>query len=150
MKSVFTVLTMSLFLNSAMADSSPTMGLSIGAIAPLSSPLASLMMPANAPQKAMTEAETDAAIGRVVSSGMRQFKQCYNSRLKENEGLQGTWTFSMSGSADGSIDSVAFQANGDSDEQLEDCLQRQTTRWEFPTMSEGVELEQVLKFAQAY
>lgn len=60
-----------------------------------------------------------------------QLKQCYESRLKEDETIRGAWTVIFTIQPDGSTSGVSIQPRNKADQVLETCMQNKVKGWTF-------------------
>ncbi|MCP4803892.1 MAG: AgmX/PglI C-terminal domain-containing protein [Proteobacteria bacterium] len=64
-----------------------------------------------------------------------QLKQCYESRLKEDETIRGAWTVIFTIQKDGSTSGVSIQPRNKADTQLETCMSNKVENWSFQEIS---------------
>ncbi len=68
--------------------------------------------------------EINTMVKRVMSKGQGQLRQCYESRLKADEGLKGAWNVQFQIDPTGHATSVAVVAVDSPDSELESCIER--------------------------
>jgi outer membrane biosynthesis protein TonB len=77
------------------------------------------------------------AITHTLRANSGRFEQCYNQRLKELEGLRGSWMVSFTVQSSGAPTSIRVRALTVRDKTLEECLKRQMTDLHFPKINEA-------------
>ena len=90
--------------------------------------------------------EIQTMISRALGAYTSRLKGCYDSRLKENEGLSGTWRVSFTVTTAGRTSNVNVAGVGTSDGPLEDCLRRQAERFSFQKIAVEKPVTVPLKF----
>lgn len=60
-----------------------------------------------------------------------QLKQCYESRLKEDETIRGAWTVIFTIEKTGATSGVSIQPRNKADTQLETCMTNKVQNWSF-------------------
>lgn len=80
----------------------------------------------------------DNMVRTVVTRGVKQLEQCYQTRLKEVESLKGKWAFSLVVATSGVPEGVRVQARSTSDAELESCIKRNVEAWRFQSINEAV------------
>ncbi len=88
-----------------------------------------------APDALSNPDEIAEAITHTLRANNGRFEQCYNQRLKELEGLKGSWMVSFTVQPSGSPSSIRVRALTVRDKSLEACLKRQMTDLHFPKIT---------------
>jgi hypothetical protein len=91
-------------------------------------------------------AEINTMVKRVMSKGQGQLRQCYESRLKADEGLKGAWNVQFQIEPTGHATAVAVVAVGAPDSELESCIERNIVEWEFLKINEPLVVQKVYRF----
>ncbi len=86
------------------------------------------------------------AVRSVMRVNSNQLNHCYQTAIKANEGLRGTWDASFVVQKDGTTAAVKAKGAGVSDPGLEACIVRQIERWSFPQLCEATPIETPLRF----
>lgn len=76
-------------------------------------------------------------INEVVRSHLGSLEYCYNRRLKRNPNLQGRIVIQFTIKADGTILDCKVVESSMEDRNVEQCLVRSISRWNFPGITEG-------------
>jgi outer membrane biosynthesis protein TonB len=88
-----------------------------------------------APDALSNPDEIAEAITHTLRANNGRFEQCYNQRLKELEGLKGSWMVSFTVQPSGSPSSIRVRALTVRDKSLEECLKRQMGDLHFPKIT---------------
>ena len=88
-----------------------------------------------APDALSNPDEIAEAITHTLRANSGRFEQCYNQRLKELEGLRGSWMVSFTVQPSGSPSSIRVRALTVRDKTLEECLKRQMGDLHFPKIT---------------
>ncbi len=75
------------------------------------------------------DAEIGEATKDMIRSRIGRLQQCYEKRLKTNEGLEGVWKISLTVGKDGQVVRPSAVGQGVSDAQLEQCITDQMDSW---------------------
>ena len=78
-----------------------------------------------------SDAEIQEMVTRTISFKLSQVEACYNSRLKEQEDLAGTWQASWKITKAGTTSGVSVRGRGVSDSELETCIKNRIQKWSF-------------------
>ncbi len=83
-------------------------------------------------------AEIKAMIGRVLAGSRPQLNACYQQRLKQVEGLRGTWDLQFTVGANGAATGVTAKGRDRADSELEACMARAVSGWKFSKLVKPV------------
>lgn len=83
-------------------------------------------------------AEIKAMIGRVLSGSRPQLNACYQQRLKQVEGLRGTWDVQFTVGTSGAATDIAARGRDRQDGELESCMARAVAGWRFSRVARPV------------
>lgn len=112
--------------------SSPSSGVSSGSS---SADLFSVALNGPKAKSANLTLKDDSAIAKMVmevfNAGTRQLRGCYESSLKENPSLRGSWEVSWVVTKEGRAKDVEARARGAGDRDLEGCMERTVASWKF-------------------
>ena len=78
-----------------------------------------------------SDAEIQEMVSRTIGFKLSQVEACYNSRLKEQEDLAGTWQASWKITKSGTTAGVSVRGRGVSDPELESCIKSRIQKWSF-------------------
>lgn len=99
-------------------------------------------------RKGVTLSDPDAItemIGTTVRRYRPQLQSCYESRLRENPEIQGTWDLSFVVSTSGTPKNIQVEGRTMADEGLEACIQRNVSTWNFSPIVKDQEVAYPLK-----
>ncbi|MES2644225.1 MAG: protein kinase [Myxococcota bacterium] len=82
----------------------------------------------------------------VINASSPQLQGCYNERLKQVEGLKGAWEVSFTIAKDGATTSVHVSGVNGSDAELEACMARQVTAWQFQPIVKAQPIKKTYRF----
>lgn len=91
-------------------------------------------------------AEIEAMVKRVVTRNGKQLEDCYNDRLKSDETLQGRWNVTFTISTKGKTQSIGVSGLNVADPELEGCMQKRITAWQFSPISEDIAMQRTYTF----
>lgn len=75
------------------------------------------------------EGEIGEATKDMIRARIGRLQQCYEQRLKSNEGLEGIWKISLTVGTDGQVIRPSAVGQTVSDDQLENCITEQMDSW---------------------
>lgn len=78
-----------------------------------------------------SDAEIQEMVTRNIGFKLTQIEACYNSRLKEQEDLAGTWQASWKITKSGTVSGVSVRGRGVTDATLESCIKNKIQKWTF-------------------
>ena len=78
-----------------------------------------------------SDAEIQEMVSRNIGFKLSQIEACYNSRLKEQEELAGTWQASWKITKSGTVSGVSVRGRGVTDSTLESCIKNKIQKWSF-------------------
>ena len=84
--------------------------------------------------------------GTAIKRYSGQIKSCYETELKGNESLRGSWTLTFTINADGSTSSAKVKADNASDSGLEECMKRQVAQWSFQKIAKPQPVGKTYRF----
>jgi len=88
-------------------------------------------------------------VKRVLSANGAQARACYDQRLKQVEGLRGSWDVSFTIAKDGTTKGVRIKAVNAKDVELEGCLERSVKSWKFQKIYEEKPVTKPFRFGGA-
>jgi hypothetical protein len=91
-------------------------------------------------------AEINVMVKRVMSKGQGQLRQCYESRLKADEGLKGAWNVQFQIDPTGHATAVTVVGVDAPDSELESCIERNIVEWDFLKINEPLVVQKVYRF----
>ncbi len=91
-------------------------------------------------------AEIQAMAGSAIKRYSGQIKSCYETELKANDSLRGSWTLTFTINPDGSTSNAAVKANNSSDAGLEACMKRQVANWSFQKIAKAQPVGKTYRF----
>jgi hypothetical protein len=91
-------------------------------------------------------AEIQKMAGTAIKRYSGQIKSCYETELKSNESLRGSWTLTFTINPDGTTSSAAVKAKNASDPGLEACMKRQVANWSFQKISKPQPVGKTYRF----
>jgi len=84
--------------------------------------------------------------GTAIKRYSGQIKSCYETELKGNESLRGSWTLTFTINTDGSTSNAKVKANNVSDSGLEECMKRQVAQWSFQKIAKAQPVGKTYRF----
>jgi hypothetical protein len=78
-----------------------------------------------------SDSEIQEMVSRTIGFKLSQVEACYNSRLKEQEDLAGTWQASWKITKSGTTSGISVRGRGVSDSGLESCIKNRIQTWSF-------------------
>ncbi|MFT5682252.1 MAG: hypothetical protein ACI8RZ_003170 [Myxococcota bacterium] len=78
-----------------------------------------------------SDSEIQEMVSRNIGFKLPQIEGCYNTRLKEQEDLAGTWQASWKITKAGATTGVSVRGRGVSDSTLESCIKAKIQKWSF-------------------
>lgn len=110
-----------------------TAELSVGYQAPTSGGLSTSSIMDVGRKKAPLEDQAAIAkmIGLMMTAQSPQLKACYESRLKQNEALEGRWRIVFTVSANGTVSGAQAEGMNVQDTEFESCMQSKVLKWRF-------------------
>ncbi|MFT5583039.1 MAG: hypothetical protein ACI9VR_000616 [Cognaticolwellia sp.] len=84
--------------------------------------------------------------GTAIKRYSGQIKTCYETELKGNESLSGSWTLTFTINPDGSTSNAVAKANNASDAGLEACMKRQVANWSFQKIAKAQPVGKTYRF----
>ncbi|MCB9675443.1 MAG: AgmX/PglI C-terminal domain-containing protein [Alphaproteobacteria bacterium] len=85
-------------------------------------------------------------IKKVMTQQQGTLKQCYDSRLKVKEGLEGRWRAHFTVNQQGYAENVRFEGMNMSDSELETCLANTVKKWKFSKITHPQPVEKSWRF----
>ena len=82
-------------------------------------------------QALSSDSDIQNMISTKIGFYLPQIKSCYNSRLKEQEDLAGTWQASWKINRTGATSGVSVRGRGVNDAALESCIKMKIEKWTF-------------------
>jgi len=91
-------------------------------------------------------AEITEMIKRIVSRNSNQLQDCYNDRLKVDEGLQGRWRVAFEVQKTGAVSKIAVSGLSSADGELELCMTGKLQRWRFSRIANPQQVSKTYNF----
>ena len=86
------------------------------------------------------EGLTKEEVGRVIHAHMSEVRYCYETAMVRNPSVEGKLMIDFVIGGNGRIKSASPKDSSLKDPQLDDCIVRRLTRWEFPLPKGGVDV----------